>query len=201
MTPAETSTPSLPACPASPAVQLEDEPEPRTNGGCGPTLPASSERCDRVGQFLRIRLASCLIPMEQLSLRYWKPRATKWPTRSCWALAALEARITDIASGWWPTPRAGEHKQGPSSTRKRLERAGASGRSVDWMLSDAVRFNGRHDPEIASGSGKTLEVLNPRWSLQLMGFPADWLDAGAAKLIERSATPSTRGSRKSLPAP
>jgi hypothetical protein len=76
-----------------------------------------------------------------------------------------------------------------------------AGRKPDWMLSDAVRFDGPHDPAILSSGGRTHEALNPRWSLQVQGFPPDWLDAGADWLMSRSATALSRKSLKSSAAP
>lgn len=60
-----------------------------------------------------------------------------------------------------------------------------SGKSRDW--STPTRAEGRHDSgrrpgqttqslTVQSGSRPNVGSLNPRWVLQLMGYPADWLD-------------------------
>lgn len=190
----DASISSLPECPASQSQLPVDAPATLTPDGSGPTSLESSER-----SVLDSRLRKALLdyfptlpPMP--SLASWKLRATRWATRSCWALASWERHIKDAASGWWPTPRAGEDKQGPSSTRKRKEAATKLGRRPDWMLSDAVNFSGPDATEIDGPNMRLPAPLNPRWELQLMGFPSDWLDLGDDELTVLSGTRSRRKS-------
>lgn len=187
------------ARPASPPPSPDDARVAQTSDGCGRSSSESQAGCDHVGSWLRTRLASLLIPTQSPSLHCWTRRATKSLTRSCWVLAQWEAWITATASGWWPTPRAGESKQGRSSTRNRALAAAKAGRKPDWMLSDAVRFGGPHDPDILSSSGRTDERLNPRWVASLMGFPPGWLDVSGERLTSLWGTRSTRQSRRSSP--
>jgi hypothetical protein len=77
---------------------------------------------------------------------------------------------------WWPTPTVAMHK---GSSARAMTRASGASRCND-RLDYAVEMG-----EIARGR------LNPQWVEWLMGFPAEWT------ALNRSATPSSRKSRKS----
>jgi len=85
----------------------------------------------------------------------------------------------------WGTPRCGDGML--QRLRPHLE--DARGR-----LEDQVSIAGQPDEEPTSTRGRSHVRLNPRWTLQLMGFPPDWCDLDNETLSELRATRSCRKS-------
>lgn len=105
-----------------------------TRGGSGPNSAGWLRNSSRPSSVLRTLLASALCRNLGLSWIVWKRVDTKskW---SRWAPVTSGPHSGGIGSGSsaWPTPRAGEAKQGPSSTEKHLL-------TGDLMLSDVAKL-------------------------------------------------------------
>ncbi len=107
--------------------------------------------------------------------------------------------LTDAVREDWRTPSTRDWK-GPSAQSWRDRPDGDLTPTLcDQMLSS----DGPQDPANRNTSGNPpapspRPVLNPRWVLTLMGFPADYLD-GVVPPSRRSGTPSSRRLRKSSP--
>lgn len=104
------------------------------------------------------------------------------------------------AATMFPTPQARDHKGVDLSSRH-------VGASLPHFLQTGERIHGEAGPPAPESpstpgsrpaSSRPL-VLNPRWVLTLMGFPATYLD-GVAPPSKRSATRSSRKSAPSSPA-
>lgn len=84
----------------------------------------------------------------------------------------------------WATPTSRDYRSIHAS-QETLERNSRP-------LSEQV---GQLDPESSNMHGKSRASLSPRWTLQLMGLPEDWLD-GVDVPSRRSGTPVSPRSRK-----
>lgn len=132
--------------------------------------------------------------------------------------------LTDVVTGGqapraWPTPRAEDsessgarHSRGTTDTLTAMTRQWMTPQSRDWKgISQAPATKGtytgglpdqlaglrdRANPNTPGSPPARSVVLNPAWVSCLMGFPEDWCDIGDVPL-PRSATPSSRKSRKS----
>lgn len=117
--------------------------------------------------------------------------AKDWQTPSATLASAAATRCTGARKGElllggqvradWNTPTVNDSKNDtlPPSQRQR-----------DSICGDIL---GLQDPEKRSTSGKSRGSLNGRWTLQLMGYPADWCDLPPdtiERLCARRATPS-----------
>lgn len=125
--------------------------------------------------------------------------------------------LTDAANGLWATPQAQDSKQNGDRPRSaavmliQQARAGqldpgshsTSGKSRDWPnLVSTSPTGGRHDFDGGRGARKKLTVrgvLNSRWTLQLMGYSADWCDLPADTIERLSRRSATQLCRRSSP--
>jgi hypothetical protein len=89
--------------------------------------------------------------------------------------------LNDMATmGLLPTPTANEYKDS-NNTPETLKKIDKGGRVLRWMATNEIL-----EP------GKTSQ-LNPRFVLEMMGFPPDWTElpfqSGATKASKQPATP------------
>ncbi len=97
-------------------------------------------------------------------------------------LGSWDSLMGEIVSGLWPTPSKndgrGFYRISSASTRRRA--SGKTKRQLHW-LHRAILESGREG----------IFVANPRFSMEIMGFPPSWVD------LEPEETPSSRKSRNS----
>lgn len=193
--------PSSEAHLASHQVAQEDGSVPPTIGGSGLSLCAWCLKSVPCMCWQRILAESFLYSLKEyglinglhLDLRVSGTRSN----RCCLVLEASGRRTNGSESGSWPTPTvSGNHNcKGASKTSgdglaiatKKWRtpvaddcnaRTGAHNDRGELKLSGQVQQYGQWDKDLTNGNGKSRDSLqlNPRWELQLMGMPADWLD-------------------------
>ena len=144
------------------------------------------------------------------------------PRASEEATAHPGTSLTDAVTGQWATPSSQDAKNDtfPKSQEERkggtlpsqfmqlgLHRPASpstSGKSRDWptvragndaLVGGSGNLAQLRGTELSKGSGNR-GCLNPRWVLQLMGFPKAWLDSVPPIAVRRSRRSATRSSRK-----
>lgn len=163
--------------------------------GSGGKCTDSSESSDRVGLLLRMSLLSELEVLTGFLL-HWEP----WDTKSNlggYQLKVLEPATNGKESGLWPTCRASDAEHGGPNQKDSKGNPALPAAVHYWPTPTATEYgsnqggaNGRTGPTRPSISrlvqdsnntiGKNRERLNPKWVLQLMGYPANWLSVPSA---------------------
>lgn len=81
----------------------------------------------------------------------------------------------------YPTPTASQYGSNQGGRVKGEKRPSLPALAKGWNTPRARDWKGKDclpsqlDSDKSSSPGKKVELLNPRWVLQLMGYPSDWL--------------------------
>ena len=180
--------------PARTSAWLEKAQEsPESDLGCGLTWRASLAKFDPdTCSWKTVQLS--LLGDSELSSVTW-PRSGMTADGQCWELPMLERPISEIGSGFWPTPvssdttmRSKPYAQGgtPLSLAVRLWPTPTAANGLD---------GGSHSRAACSKAGMevpTAGKLNPNWVEWLMGWPIGWT---ALRPSETAKSPNARQPR------
>lgn len=178
--------------------QLVPSEPPTREGDCGLwATPRASDKENRTTKPTPAQLAGRHGAYLAVQVLWSTPKASEAERGVCQAEAARRSPALQTQVEMWSTPTATEHKREVSpGTISRKSPPLAT--QVQWPTPAATEYGGNQDgaaeqtgqpirPSLSrpaqgesNTNGKNLARLNPRWVLQLMGFPANWLSAPAA---------------------
>lgn len=154
-----------------------------STGGQNATAPTNHEVNGKHGTNLKGAVKNWATPQARDfrdpdkpdSANYQRKQAKKYTID----LNSQVAAVRKVGSRPWPTPKASDYKRGKSP---------ADMARKSPCLPSMVHINGQQDRDNFSINGKSPEKsqtpkLNPRWVLQIMGAPPDWLDVGETELL------------------
>jgi len=188
----------LEAFPARTSAWLGKAQESRENGpACGPTWRASLAKFDPdTCSWKTVQLS--LLGDSELSSVTW-PRSGMTADGQCWELPTLERHISEIGSGFWPTPVASD-----TTMRSKPYAQGGTPLSLAvkmWATPVARDFRhpGRSRLErTGSKAGDPLPQqvggpLNPTWVEWLMGWPLGWTALKPSETAKSPNAPQQHG--------
>ena len=176
---------------ASPIHSPENDSAKRMSAICGPRCLESFAKFNRPGLWAKMFSALLIGRTDWYSTRCrltWKLRGTKY-NRMYFQLVPQTLRTDVTEFGLLPTPTASDSMELPSKLQTGKIVVGKSGaisfiRNKDGMsfgasmreVVKALPMKNQIMNEMHSGETGTTSQLNPRFVLEMMGFPPDWTE-------------------------